>query len=347
MNLKPRGIKPDFRINRFNGMELKTGENDEGRRLDRVLRKALSGCSLSLIHRLLRQGRVLVDGEPAAPSRRVKAGAIITVDAAIPRTQETARRPAASSHPAALPPILWQGGGLIVFNKPAGLAVHGPGGLDGMARAFLAPSLSPSLSFRPGPLHRLDKPTSGIIVFSTCIEGARRFSALLREHRLKKYYLALVEGRVEKEALWRDELFRDRDAKKTFTAEPGEGKTALTKISPLALTPPDAGEACTLLLAEIVTGRTHQVRAQAAARGHPLAGDRKYGARGLRYGKRGLSLHAWKLELCETSPELSVETFPPSITAPPPEAFLDRIRTLFGGAPADGFYLSNHLPLGD
>ena len=328
-------------------MELKTGENDEGRRLDRILRKALGGCSLSLIHRLLRQGRVLVDGESAAPSHRVKAGARVTIDAVIPRTTDMARRPAASAQTSTLPPILWQGGGVIVFNKPAGLAVHGPGGLDGMARAFLARNLSPSLSFRPGPLHRLDKPTSGIIVFSSGIEGARRFSALLREHRLKKYYLALVEGRVAKDAVWRDELLRDGVTQKTFTAESGTGKIALTKVHPLALTPPDAGEARTLLLAEIATGRTHQIRAQAAARGHPLEGDLKYGASGLSGGRRGLLLHAWKLELREMPPELSAETFPPSITAPPPEAFLDRIRTLFGEALADGFYLPNHFPLGD
>lgn len=317
-------------------MELKTGENDEGRRLDRVLRKALSGCSLSLIHRLLRQGRVSVDGKSAAPSQRIKAGALITVDAVIPHVPDTARRAAGlSSQTPALPPILWQGGGLIVFNKPEGLAVHGPGGLDGMARAFLAGSLPPSLSFRPGPLHRLDKPSSGLIVFSTGIEGARRFSALLREQRLKKYYLAVVEGRVAKDALWRDELFRDKAAQKTFAVKPGEGKTALTKVSPLAVTPPGAGEACTLLLAEITTGRTHQIRAQAAAHGHPLAGDRKYGARSLSGGKRGFLLHAWKLELRETSPELSADTFPPSITAPPPAAFLEWIRTLFGETAAD------------
>jgi 23S rRNA pseudouridine955/2504/2580 synthase len=315
-------------------MELKTGENDEGRRLDRVLRRALSGCSLSLIHRLLRQGRVSVDGKSAAPSQRIKAGALITVDAVIPHVPDTARREAGlPSQTAALPPILWQGGGLIVFNKPEGLAVHGPGGLDGMVRAFLAGS-PPSLSFRPGPLHRLDKPSSGLIVFSTGIEGARRFSALLREQRLKKYYLAVVEGRAAKDALWQDELFRDKAAQKTFTAKPGEGKTALTKVSPLAVTPPGAGEACTLLLAEITTGRTHQIRAQAAAHGHPLVGDLKYGARSLSGGKRGFLLHAWKLELRETSPELSAG-LPPSITAPPPAAFLERIRTLFGKAAAD------------
>ncbi|MDR1575033.1 MAG: RluA family pseudouridine synthase [Treponema sp.] len=328
-------------------IELKAGENDEGRRLDRVLRRALSGCSLSLIHRLLRQGRVSVDGKSAAPSRRIKAGALITVDAVLPA--DTARRAAGPPPQTPAPPILWRGGGLIVFNKPGGLAVHGPGGLDGIARAFLAGSLPPSLSFRPGPLHRLDKPSSGIIVFSTGIEGARRFSALLREHRLKKYYLAVVEGRVSKNALWRDELFRDKAAQKTFTAAPGiiKGKTALTKVSPLAVTPPGAPEACTLLLAEITTGRTHQIRAQAAAHGHPLAGDLKYGAR-LRGGRRGFLLHAWKLELRETSPELSAG-IPPSITAPPPAAFLERIRTLFGKAAADGLRADNicaqaHLP---
>jgi 23S rRNA pseudouridine955/2504/2580 synthase len=319
-------------------MELKAGENDRGRRLDRVLRKALSGCSLSLIHRLLRQGLVLLDGKPAGPSHRVEAGVIITINAVVPPRPNAVRKPVNASSGAGrsslpgVPPILWQGGGIIVFNKPSGLTVHGPGGLDGMARAYLAGSLLPSLSFRPGPLHRLDKPTSGVIVFSTSLEGARCFSSLLREHRLKKYYLALVEGLVKEDAVWQDELLRNRAAKTTFTTETGKGKTALTKVSPLAVTPPDAANTRTLLLVEITTGRTHQIRAQAAAHGHPLAGDLKYGAytpSGERRGG-GFLLHAWKLEAPETVPGLPAIPFPRSITAPPPAAFLERIRTLFG-----------------
>jgi 23S rRNA pseudouridine955/2504/2580 synthase len=201
--------------------------------------------------------------------------------------------------------------------------------MDGQVRAYLAERLaerpSRSLSFRPGPLHRLDRPTSGVIVFSSSLAGARLFSTLLRERRVCKSYLAIVEGGLAAAEIWQDALVRDRDAKKTCTAGPEEGKTALTRVRPLA-----AAGGCTLLHAEIETGRTHQIRAQAAAHGHPLAGDRKYGARALpgeRAGRGGFFLHAWKIELREMPLDVP---FPPSFTAPPPPAFQERLCSLFG-----------------
>jgi 23S rRNA pseudouridine955/2504/2580 synthase len=284
-------------------MELITGENDNGRRLDRILRKALPYHPLPLIHRLLRQGLVFINGKPAKAQDRVCGGVKISIPSLndVPKTESPA--PSLPS-----PVIIWEGPGLIAVNKPAGLAVHGPASLDAMVRSYLADKISPSLSFKPGPLHRLDKPSSGIIVFSTNIEGARLFSALLREQKVRKTYLAVVEGKVEKEEIWKDALVRDREMKKTFVSF--DGKNAITTIKPLA-----CKNAYSLVSAQIATGRTHQIRAQAANRGHPLAGDKKYGGQ----GKGGFFLHAWKLEFLEYS-----------IEAPPPEAFKRKVSEFFG-----------------
>ena len=284
-------------------MELVTGENDEGRRLDRILRKALPDHPLPLIHRLLRRKLVFIDGKPAKAQDRVCSGVKISIPSLkdVPKTA-----PPNPSLPS--PAIVWEGPGLIAVNKPAGLEAHGKKSLDEMVRSFLSDKISPSLSFKPGPLHRLDKPSSGIVVFSTNIDGARIFSALMREQKVKKTYLAVVEGNVEKEEVWEDALVRDREIKKTFVAP--EGKNAVTAIKPLA-----CKGGYSLVIAQIATGRTHQIRAQAAARGHPLAGDKKYGGQ----GKDGLFLHAWKLEFLEYS-----------IEAPPPEAFKKKISEFFG-----------------
>jgi 23S rRNA pseudouridine955/2504/2580 synthase len=290
-------------------MELVTGENDKNRRLDRILRKALPDHPLPLIHRLLRKGQVFVDGKPSKAQDRLDCGAKIS----IPSLKDAPKQ--ASAHPLPSPNIIWEGPGLIAVNKPAGLEVHGltacraggqiyPHSLDAMVRSFLADKITPSLSFKSGPLHRLDKPSSGIVVFSTSIEGARLFSSLMREQKVKKTYLAIVEGNVKNEEIWEDELIRDKEKKTTFIArKDGEaGKPALTKIKPLS-----AEGNYSLITAEIATGRTHQIRAQAAAHGHPLAGDKKYGG----HGKDGLFLHAWKLEFLEYS-----------IEAPLPEDFM-------------------------
>jgi len=301
-------------------MELITGENDKGRRLDRILRKALPDRPLPLLHRLLRQGHVLVNGKPAKAQDRLDSGAIISIPSLTAFGHESAgQKPVALPSPA----IIWQGHGLIAVNKPPGLEVHGSGtslgySLDKMVQAYLAGKIAASLSFKPGPLHRLDKPTSGIVIFSTSIEGARNFSSLMREQKVQKTYLAILEGTVKNDEIWEDELVRDKGIKKTFISEPDTGglmkhtgsKTAITKITLLA-----AKDNYSLIKAEIATGRTHQIRAQAAAHGHPLAGDRKYGG----HGHGGLFLHSWKINFSGHS-----------IEAPPPETFMEKITTFLG-----------------
>ena len=331
--------------------ELKTGPGDAGRRLDRVLRKALPDHSLSLIHRLLRQGKARLNGNPASPADRVPPGAVIQLvlqeeelKKIQPRSFTEEKKKLASKTPcnsvssvvtiSSLPEILWRGAGIIVFNKPPGLATHGENSLDTLVNAWLGGKLPPSLSFKPGPLHRLDKPTSGAIAFSETIEGARLFSRLLRERQAAKTYLAIVEGRVTGEAVWQDELARDSYTGKTFAAggagvaganftagkfaggKFAAGKNALTAVKPLAN---DGSH--TLIEARIVTGRTHQIRAQAAAHGHPLAGDVKYGG----HGGGGFFLHAWKLDLGD-----HVAGFPQPLIAPLPSPFRSRITALFG-----------------
>jgi 23S rRNA pseudouridine955/2504/2580 synthase len=301
-------------------------QDDADRRLDRLLRKALPDLPLSAIHRLLRKGRILLDGRPAEPSARVKAGAAITVSAEIGFPPETA--PKAELRRAALNRecILWQGNGLLALNKPAGIPTHGRDSLETWTRAFLADACAPSLSFKSGPLHRLDTPTSGVIVFSTSLEGARYFSALLREQRVRKRYLAVLEGRLDAPARWEDTLFRDRAAKKTLVMEhaavrggPGRAGTA---VHPLAL---HAG--CSLVMAEISTGKTHQIRAQAAFHGYPLLGDRKYGGTAR---AAGLLLHAYSLAFPAPNGEMLV------VKAPVPRAFY---RYAGAALPEDGSLL--------
>jgi len=304
-------------------MELITGDNDNGRRLDRILRKAMPDHSLALIHRLLRQGKIFVNGEPAKAQDRLVAGVKIT----IPSLKDTLKQAACgfnqkirlSQNTISPLQIIWEGSGLLAVNKPPGIAVHGRDSLDTAVRSFLADKLPPSLSFKPGPLHRLDKPSSGIIVFSANIEGARLFTYLIRERKVRKIYLTIVEGTVKNEEIWQDTLIRDKEKKKTYRCLAPLGKTAITKVFPLA-----ANGKYSLIQAEIVTGITHQIRAQAAAHGYPLTGDVKYKTRetSLHNANDSIAdffLHAWKLEFLEYS-----------IEAPIPKSFREKIKELFG-----------------
>ncbi|MDR2759880.1 MAG: RluA family pseudouridine synthase [Spirochaetaceae bacterium] len=302
-------------------LELITGADDGGRRLDRILRKALPDLPLSGVYRLLRKGRILVDGKPGRAKDRVPPGACIQIPVETGLSRLSGLYPGEDlSGDLPLPDILWEGAGLLFLNKPPGLLVHGPESLETQVLRYLRGKRSPSLSFKPGPLHRLDRPTSGIIAFSTGLEGARNFSALLRRGKIKKQYLALVEGIPGEQAVWEDWLFRDREQKKTFPAEnPGEkAQKALSRVWTVG-----SSSGYSLIRLEIATGRTHQIRAQAALHGYPLAGDRKYGS-GVR--APGILLHAYSLEFIGEG----ISSVPKILEAPLPDVFSQRIHELFG-----------------
>jgi 23S rRNA pseudouridine955/2504/2580 synthase len=304
-------------------MILTAARDDDGRRLDRVLRKALPDTPLSALHRLLRKGRVLLNGVPAAAGDRVFTGACITIHGI-----EAAAMPDACSQRSGVSgslDILCECGGLLFLNKPPGLAVHGPGNDSLTARVLVHNSVRPaSLSFRPGPLHRLDKQTSGVIVFSQTLDGARRFSALLRERKIRKIYLALLEGTLGDPAVWDDPLTPGGGRRVSRIENTEEARQALSRITPLGQTR-GKNPALTLARVEIETGRTHQIRAQAAFHGHPLWRDRNYGGTG---GPGGFFLHALSVELEGTDTELA--DFPRAVSAPLPKAFADIAGKLFG-----------------
>lgn len=277
------------------------GTNDDGRRIDTVLRRVLSRLPLSRIYRALRAGEIRMDGARAKPGARVRAGAVIEVAARLlDQGSGEVESPSADPGPVQAM-IVARTGHLLVLNKPKGIPVQGGSNLgtrplDEMVRAYLAGS-GASLSFRPGPLHRLDRNTSGLVVFSVSIEGARRFSAAIRDGRLRKYYLALLGGRLTGTEVWRDPLVRDpvRRLTRVSNASGKAVREAETRVTPLL-----AGREATLALCRLVTGRAHQIRAHAAAHGLPLYGDRKYGGT----GDGGYLLHALRLELEDPDPLL-------------------------------------------
>jgi 23S rRNA pseudouridine955/2504/2580 synthase len=214
---------------------------------------------------------------------------------------------------------------LLFLNKPSGIATHGKDSLDEMAAEYLRGKIEASLSFRPGPLHRLDKETSGVITFSKSLAGARDFSRALRSGRIQKTYIAILEGRLEQAEIWDDVLAYDHTTRRSYSqpvpppaassgqtvaagAEgQGTAKPAQTRVKPLAVY-----GSRTLALMQPGTGRTHQIRAQAALHGFPLEGDTKYDAKRTKRkaGEPAFFLHALSLEL---PPE------PPPVTPQAPE----------------------------
>lgn len=167
--------------------------------------------------------------------------------------------------------ILYQDRRVLVCVKPAGmLSTDEPGGLPDLLREQLGEGESACLR----TVHRLDRVVGGVMVLARSREAARRLSAQLQGREAEKRYLAVVEGRLEGAGTWTDLLWRCREERKSYVAA-GPGKDvrqAVLDYRALAVR-----EGLTLVEIRLGTGRTHQIRAQFASRGLPIAGDRKYG----------------------------------------------------------------------
>jgi 23S rRNA pseudouridine955/2504/2580 synthase len=305
------------------------GQDDDGRRFDRILRIMLRDMPLSAIHKALRKGEIRINGSKMPPDYHCCAGDVIEFSRMIslPSTLEhfiVSSIPNANPTPVSLP-ILIETRDLLFLNKPLGRLVHdGPDSLNAMVGTYLAGKLDASLAFSPGPLHRLDRNTSGVITFSRSLAGAKTFSESMRHGSIQKTYIAILHGKLDNPTVWKDAFSRDSLMHKSFIDSgfdemfaSGKGKTAITEIHPLL-----AGKDIMLAALRLQTGRTHQIRVQAAAHGCPLIGDTKYG------GERSEApyyLHAWELSFGKTLfPDV-----PMKISAPLPHHFIEKLYSSF------------------
>lgn len=275
--------------------EFAAGADDGDRRLETVVRRLCPQLSLGTLHKALRQGDIRLNGAKALPESRVAAGDTIAIWEKL-----LSEAPPRATFRATVPPVppewvLYEGTDLVVINKPSGILVHSAEGarseapLDERVRAWLSASASASLGFRPGPLHRLDRETSGLVVFSRTLAGARQFSDALASRQVKKTYLAVLTGSLEGSQEVRNRLQRN-DTTRT-TAVDDSGDEAVSVFHPLA-----RSGRLTLAEVDLGTGRTHQIRVHAQSLGHPLAGDGKYAGGPTPVGLQvPWLLHAWKL----------------------------------------------------
>lgn len=273
------------------------GEEHAGERLDRFLTGLLASVPRSRIYRLVRRGEVRVNGRRARPEQRLDSHDRVrvpplTVDA------EPSGGPGGSSRrppPALLErvehSIAYEDERLIVIDKPAGIAVHGGSGLSfGIIEALRALRPQEQLEL----VHRLDRDTSGCLLVARRRSTLRTLHALLREGRMEKGYLALVQGqwnfgRRRIEAPLRTDI--RVSGERTVKVHPS-GKAAVSEFRPVQFFGARASRLPRATLVEVAlhTGRTHQIRVHAAHAGHPVAGDEKYGDETFNLALRELGL---------------------------------------------------------
>jgi 23S rRNA pseudouridine955/2504/2580 synthase len=258
------------------------GTEHEGRRIDNYLGTLLSGVPRGRLYRMLRRGEVRVNGGRVGPDYRVQSNDRIRLPPAFERRRTTAADPGLAARLPDL--VVFENADVLVIDKPSGVAVHGGSGvhagLIGTLRAMRAGTGYLELA------HRLDRETSGCLVIAKSMPTLKRLHHLFRTGAITKRYLALVGGRWP--AGWtRVEagLSRRRRGGKRLVEVNPAGKAALSRFRALDYLP-----GATLVEVELASGRTHQIRVHAAAAGHPLAGDQRYGDRDLNRRLRGLGL---------------------------------------------------------
>ena len=267
-----------------------------GQRIDNFLITYLKGVPKTLIYRILRKGEVRVNKGRIKPEYKLQAGDVVRVppvrvperDEPVPVAQGLLQRLEAA--------IVHEDKGLIVLNKPAGIAVHGGSGLSfGVIEAFR--------QLRPDAkelelVHRLDRDTSGLLMIAKKRSMLRHLHEQLRGDGVDKRYMALVRGNwptAQKQV--RAPLLKSNLRSGERMVEVNEeGKEALTLFKVLRR----FGDFATLVEARPITGRTHQIRVHALHAGHCIAGDPKYGdedfSREIRdLGGKRLFLHAYAL----------------------------------------------------
>lgn len=270
---------------------VEAGAEDEDQRLDNFLVRHLKGVPRSHVYRLLRTGQVRVNGGRVKAQYRVMPGDKVRIPPVRQSAENDAPPPPTRAKRELEERILFEDDRVVVINKPAGMAVHGGSGLSfGVIEALRA--ARPDAPFLE-LAHRLDRETSGCLVVCKKRSALRRVHELLREGRVEKRYLALVAGSwSRKQEEVRLSLKKQTHGGERMVDVRSDGKESVSLFRAIEYYP-----GATLMEVDIKTGRTHQIRVQAAHVGHPLLGDDKYGDREAnrefrRFGLRRLFLHA-------------------------------------------------------
>lgn len=283
------------------------GKDDAGKRLDVAVHERLAGFSRSRIQEWIKNGRVRVNGAAGRASYTVREGDAIAAEPAPPPPLHAV----AEDIPLA---VLYEDDDVVAIDKPAGMVVHAGAGVHSGTLVNALLHRFESLSgvggdLRPGIVHRLDRYTSGVLLVAKNDAAHRALAEQFSGRQVEKVYVALVHGAVKQErGRIEKPIARDPVRRVRMTSRLAGGRAAWSEYRVLRRL-----EGFTLLEVRIGTGRTHQIRVHLASIGHPVAGDRLYGAPASvrdchEPGRFFLHAHRIRFRLPASGEEITVES---------------------------------------
>ncbi len=289
-------------------MEFQAEKSETGERLDVAIQRRLPQFSRSRIQEWIKSGRVLVNGAAKRASHLLREGDALVVEPAEP--------PPLRAAPEDIPiDVLYEDRDVAVINKPAGMVVHAGAGVHAGTLVNALLHRFGSLSgaggeLRPGIVHRLDRYTSGVLLVARNDAAHRALAEQFARRQVQKIYLALVHGAMKTESGRIEKpITRDPRHRVRMTARLARGREAQSEYCVLR-----RFAQFTLLEIRIATGRTHQIRVHLSSIGHPVVGDRLYGAPAQVAGREPLGryfLHAYRIRFRQPVTGRDIEVVSP------------------------------------
>lgn len=286
-------------------MRIEIGANEAGQRLDKFLRKLLKDVPLSAIFKALRKGDIRVNGKKQKEKYTLEVNDVVEVRYIQSQKMTEKKGNFVKVDPSGLK-VAYEDNNMVVVEKWPGVLVHPDSNkkiptLTDYVLSYLNEKgdylPEKEVTFTPAPCNRLDRNTSGIVVFGKNFEGLRELNEIIREGRIKKYYNALIKGRI-KDGLYTGYILKNEEANisRIYDKKVKDSKEISMEVKTI-----QSDGAFSFIEIDLITGRSHQIRAHLAHIGNPIIGDNKYGDKKLnsyflnKYGLDYQFLYAYKL----------------------------------------------------
>lgn len=288
--------------------ELIVKKNDSNQRVDKFFKKYLPKAPQSFIYKMIRKKRIKLNHKRVKPDNIILEGDKIQLYIADETLNKFMEKKKNIDTSLSIPKIIYEDKNIILMNKAKGVLSHsadenGKNNIVDRMISYLHKSgeYNPECekTFTPSICNRLDRNTSGIIIGAKNHEALKEMNEGIKNRKIKKYYKTVVKGEINKDILLKGYLVKDEKTNtvKIINKNTKEGKEIYTKIRLL-----DTNEKFSLLEIDLITGRTHQIRAHLSSIGHPILGDIKYGDKEInkvfkqKYGLKNQFLHAYKVK---------------------------------------------------